>query len=76
MEQIYMGRMCVGRQSDKLLEAAKGLEEFAAAFPESRLEMLELIEQYSGQTKEHKKELGEIADRIAVMDMLEILQGK
>jgi hypothetical protein len=76
MEQKAIARMAVLPKADELLDVANGLEELAVAFPESRDEVIGLIEQFSSNAKRSEKDLKEAAERIAAIGMLEILCGK
>jgi len=76
MEQKAIARMAMAPKAEELLDIATGLEELAVAFPESREEVMGLIEQFSSKAKKSGKELREAADRIAAIGMLEILCGK
>lgn len=74
MEQKTIARMAVLPKVEAS-DFANGLEEFAVAFPESRDEVIGLIEQYSSDTN-GSENLKETAERIAAIGMLEILCGK
>ena len=76
MEQKTIARMAVVPKVEGLLEVANGLEEFAVAFPESRDEVIGLIEQFSSNTSGSAKNLKDTAERIAAIGMLEILCGR
>lgn len=53
------------------------LEELAASYPESRDGVIEIMERYSGEVRgERGKVFRDAAERIAAIDMLEILQGR
>ena len=76
MEQKAIPRLAIVPKAERLLDVANGLEELAVAFPESREEVIGLIEQFSGKVKGSGRELKEAADRIAAMSRLEILCGR
>ncbi len=75
MDKKQLGRMAVIRDLDRISEATSGLEEFALAFPESRDELLDLIDHSSSREKRYGRVLKNTADRIAAVEMLEILNS-
>ena len=75
MDKKQLGRMAVFREIDKISEAVNGLEEFALAFPESRDAVLDLIDQSSNKDRKYNRVLRSTADRIAAVEMLEILNS-
>jgi hypothetical protein len=76
MGQKAIARVAMLPEEGRLLDVAGGLEEFAVAFPESRDEVISLIEQISSENGESSKRLREAADRIAAIGMLEIFCEK
>lgn len=76
MDQKTMARMQVFQRSEEPLGISCGLEEFAVAFPESRQDVLEMLESFSGDEEKPESALKETAERIAAIGMLEILCGK
>lgn len=76
MDQKTMAKMAMLPKGGDLTEIANGLEEFAVQFPESRDEVIELMEQFSVGAEGSKNNFRETAERIAAIGMLEILCGK
>ncbi len=56
-----------------VLQAVKELEECALDFPETRDQTLELLENYSGKSKESGRIMRSAAQEVAAIGMLEIL---
>lgn len=75
MDKKQLGRVAVIREIDRISEAVNGLEEFALAFPESRDDVLDLIDHSSIRDKRCNRVLRATADRIAAVEMLEILNS-
>ena len=76
MEQKTMAKMEMLPEGGSPVDIAAGLEEFAIAFPESRAEVIELMEQFASHEKGSEKNFKETAEHIAAIGMLEILCGK
>ncbi|MCL4364913.1 hypothetical protein M1590_01135 [Candidatus Marsarchaeota archaeon] len=75
MDKKQLGRMAVIREIDRISEAVNGLEEFALAFPESRDDVLDLIDHSFIKDRRCNRVLRATADRIAAVEMLEILNS-
>ena len=75
MDRATRGRAYGVSRSASLADAVSGLEEFALAFPDSRGEVIRLMES-SPARGSGRKHLHEAASRIAAVDMLEILKGR
>lgn len=76
MDQKTMAKMAMLPAGGDLTEIASGLEEYAVQFPESRDEVIELMEQFSRSDKVSESNFKQTAERIAAISMLEILCGK
>lgn len=76
MDQKTMARMAMLPAGGDLTEIASGLEEYAVQFPESRDEVIGLMEEFSRSKKGSENDFKETAERIAAISMLEILCGK
>jgi hypothetical protein len=76
MDRNPMGRLHNASSIGSLESAVGGLEAFAIAFPDSRSEVVGLMERYSiSARRTDRKVLQSAASRIAALGMLEILQG-
>ena len=76
MEQKTISSMAMLPKVEESLDIAGQLEEFAVAFPESRAEVIRLLEQFSSDRRGSEKNLREAAERIEAIGMIEILCGK